>query len=226
MSPLLWVGVIGLVVAVGLLAVAGALGRGVDASVAGMANPRFTTMEFGELPGWVRARLAGLRDQFIALGFSELTNYTRQSPRVNYSCVLVAPDGVTLATAWVARSRGLVLWMAAPVLGWSAFKNELLASPRFGFTTHFPDARQIETSPVEILAKSHVAGELEFVIVPPTMPLAEVKQRHVAAAQAFAARCGAVPLTITNVEQFLDCERALTVRLANKLRREIARAAD
>ena len=69
MSPSLWVMAIGLPVVVGLLALANALGRGATAAVTELGNPRFTTMEFAELPGWVRRRLAGLRDQFIALGF-------------------------------------------------------------------------------------------------------------------------------------------------------------
>ena len=80
----------------------------------------------------------------------------------------------------------------------------------------------IETSPVELLAKGHVAGETEFVIVPSTMPLTEVKERHVVAARDFAARCGADPLAITSVAQFLESERALIVRTADKLRRRLA----
>jgi hypothetical protein len=115
-----------------------------------------------------------------------------------------------------------MLWVVTPAMGWSAFKNELFASPRYGLMTHFPDARMVETSPVELLAKSHVAGEMEFVIVPPTMPLAEVRERRAAATQALAARCGAGALPITSVQQFLDCERAVAVRLANKLRRSSA----
>ncbi len=222
MRPSLWVMVIGMAVVVGLLAIAGALGRGAKAAVEEMANPRYTTMPFAELPGWVRRRLSGWRDQFIALGFSELTNYTRRSQRVNYTCVFVSPDGLTLANAWVARSKGLMLWLIAPQFGWAAFKNELLALPRVGLTTLYPGARMIETSPVELLAKSHVAGELEFVIVPPTMPLVEVKERHAVAVRDFATRCVASPLRITSVEQFLDSERAMEARMAEKLRRQIA----
>jgi len=213
---------IGMAVVVGLLALAGALGRGVTAGIEEMANPRFTTMAFAELPAWVRRKLSGWRDQFIALGFTELTSYTRRSPRENYTCVFVSPDGLTLANAWVARSKGLLLWVVGPMLGWSAFRNELLALARVGLTTHFPGARMIETSPVELLAKGHVAGELEFVIVPPTMPLAEINERHAVAAQDFAARCGAAPLRIASVQDFLDSERALVVRMADRLRRQIA----
>ena len=91
MGPSLWV----IAIVVGLLALAGSLGRSVAAGVAGMANPRFATMPFSDLPAWVRQRLAGLRDQLVALGFSELTTYTRNSPRVNYTCVLVSPDGLS-----------------------------------------------------------------------------------------------------------------------------------
>ena len=80
----------------------------------------------------------------------------------------------------------------------------------------------IDTSPVELLARSHVAGETEFVIVPATMPLAEVKERHAVAAQDFAARCEADPLPIISVEQYFDCQRALNARVANKLRRKMA----
>jgi hypothetical protein len=54
------------------------------------------------------------------------------------------------------------------------------------------------------------------------MPLAEVKERHAVAAQNFAARCGAGPVAITSVEAFFDCERAMIVRVASKLRREMA----
>ena len=179
-------------------------------------------MPFAELPGWVRPKLSGLRDQFIKLGFSELTNYTRQSPSVNYTCVFVSPDGLTLANAWVTRVKGLMFWVGGPMMGWAAFRNELFASPRVGLTTHFPDARLIETSPVALLAKSHVAGELEFVIVPPTMPLAELKERHAVAAQDFAARCSVTPVPITTVQQFLDSERAMVMRMCDRLRRRIA----
>jgi hypothetical protein len=211
---------IGLGVVVGLFALAGALGRASAAGISEMANPRFTTMEFAELPAWVRGRLAGLRDQFAAAGLKELTNYTRSSPRLNYSCVFASPDGLTQAVAWVARSRGITLWAAAPFVGWSAFKNDLLALPRFGLMTYFPDARLIETTPVELLAKSHVAGVMEFVIVPPGLSIGEVQERHGAAAQAFAARHGTTPLSITSAQQYLDCERAMSIRIAEKLRRE------
>jgi len=221
-SPFLWLTAVVMVVMVGLLALAGALGRAAKGGVDELANPRFTTMDFAELPDWVRRRLTGLRDQFIALGFTELTCYRRHSPRLNYTCLFVSPDGLTLASAWIARARGLMLWLVVPAFGWSAFKNELLALPRFGLTTHFPDARMIETTPTELPAKSHVAGELEFVIVPPTMPLAAIRERHEAAAQEFARRCGAGPVSITTVEQFLASERAMIIRMAERLRRKIA----
>ena len=221
MSPFLWLTAVVMAAMVGLLSLANALGRAAKAGIDDLANPRFTTMDFAELPDWVRRRLAGLRDQFIALGFTELTCFRRHSPRLNYTCVLVSPDGLTLANVWVARTKGL-MWMAVFAVGLSAFKNDLLALPRFGMTTHFPDVRMVETSPVELLAKSHVAGELEFVIVPPTMPLAAIRERHEAAAQEFARRCGAGPVSITTVEQFLASERAMIIRMAERLRRKIA----
>jgi len=221
-SPLLWVMVIGLAVVGGLLALARALNRSGAAAVIELANSRFTTMPFGELPGWARQRLAGLREQFLALGFVELTNYTRHSPRTNYTCVLIAPDGTTSANVWVARNREFALWLVLPMLGWSAFKNELLAAPRYGLMTHFPDGRVLETSPVEILAKSQVAGEMEFVIVPHSMPLAEVTARHEAAVQAFATEKALAPVSITSAEGFLTCERELAARMAAKLRRDLA----
>jgi hypothetical protein len=111
--------------------------------------------------------------------------------------------------------------VVSPLLGWSTFKKELLASPRYGLTTHFPGARMFETSPVELLAKGHVSGELEFVIVPETMPLAEVKERHEAGARAFAAQRDLEPVRITSVEALLDCQRALVARIAAKLRRRL-----
>jgi hypothetical protein len=206
----------------GLFGLAHVLGRSAKAGISELANPRFTTMAFAELPAWVRERLAGVRDQFAALGFNDLTTYTQHTSRLNYNCVFVSPDGLTQATTWVARKKGLTLWAAAPFMGWSAFKNELLALPRFGFTARFPDGRLLETSPVEILAKGHVAGETEFVLVPPGLPMGEVKERHEAAVRAFAARRGVEPVRITTVDAFLDCERALSVRIAERVRRETA----
>jgi hypothetical protein len=216
-----WVLTIGVGVVAGLFALSYLMGRAAVADMHEMFNPRFTTMEFAELPHWVRERLAGLRDQFAALGFKELTNYTHHSSRMNYTCVFVSPDGLTQATAWVAGSRGLAIWVGAPFIGWAAFKNELLALPRFGLMTRFPDGRLFETSPVQLLATGHVAGETEIVIVPPGLPMGEVKERHDAAARAVAALWGTAPIAITSVEQFLDCERALSARLGNRLRQQI-----
>jgi hypothetical protein len=107
---------------VGLLALARSLHRSAAASANDLATPQFTTMAFGKLPAWVAQRLAGLRDQFIALGFREIANYTRKSRRLNYTCALVAPDGATTVEIWAARSRGVMLWVVTPLLGWSTFK--------------------------------------------------------------------------------------------------------
>jgi len=219
-SITLWVIAILLAVVYGLLKLAQALAAGAAKGVEYLANPRFRTMAFAELPRWVGLRLANLRDQFLALGFRELVNYTWESDHLNYTCVLVSPDGSTHAAVWVSRHYGLMRWMSV-FAGWPALKRELLVAPRYGLITDLPELRRFETSPVEILAKSQVDGEMEFLIVPAATPLAEVMDRHRAAAGAFAARYGAAPILITTAEQLFDCERALTMRMAQKMRRDL-----
>lgn len=208
---------------VGLLALARSLHRSAAASAKDLATPQFTTMAFGELPDWVAQRLAGLRDQFIALGFREIATYTRKSRRLNYTCTLVAPDEATTLGIWIGRSRGLMLWVVGPLLGWSAFKQELLASPRFGLTTHFPGARLFETTPVGVLARAHVDGQMEFSVVPETMAFTEMIERHREGMQAFAAKCGAQPIRIAGVKDLLECERDLSIRLAENVKRKLSR---
>jgi hypothetical protein len=215
----MWPLYVGLGVAVGLWALVWAIGRSFAAGIAAMANPQLTTMEFGELPDWVGQKLAGLREEFLALGFRELTTYTRNSPRLNYTCALLAPDCVSVASIWVARSHGVTLWVVTPLRDWSAFKNDLDALPRYGLMTRFPDGRFVETTHVEILARGHVVGKSEFLIVPRTMALAEVRALHATAVQDFAAREAVEPIQITDAKQFLDLTRAMILRLANKFRK-------
>jgi hypothetical protein len=195
--------------------------RRMEQGVADFENPRFTTMTFAELPPWVSAKLAHLRSELIGLGFRELVSYTRASERLNYTCVLVADDGEVVAHVWVARSKGLLFLLTAATLGRAALVRELRVAPRYGLITSFSDARRVETSPVEILARSHVAGQQEYATVPETMPLAEALAKHRALARDFAAKQGAAPVRVTTEQQFFDTERALMIRLAEKLRRQL-----
>lgn len=146
------------------------------------------TLAIEELLG----EFAGLRSTCTALGFRELVVYTRRSERQNYTCMLVTPDGLTLAHVWVGRSYG-VQRAVSMLMSWPAFKRELFAAPRYSLTTEFSGTRRFDTTMVEFLARSQVDGEIEFLIVPPEMPLAEVVERHRAGAQAFAAKVGAPP---------------------------------
>jgi hypothetical protein len=221
MSHVTWTIAVLLAVIFALGKLAQAIGRRATAAADDLANPKFTTMAFAQLPPSIAGRLAGLRDQFIALGFREVATHTRQSSRMNYTCVLVAPDGITTAHVWTARASGLMLWLT-PIMGWSAFKRELFASPRFGLMTHFPGARFIETSSIELLAKSHVEGEMEFRIMPETVPLAEMIEGHVAGAQAFATKHDTQPIPITDTDSVIACERATAVRVGEKLNRYLA----
>jgi hypothetical protein len=193
------------------------LGRALERSTEAMINPQYTSISFKELPAWVAERLARLRDQFMALGFREVSVYTRKSPRLNYTCSLVAPDGTTLAEVSVARIRGIML-VAAPLLGWSMFKREVLAEPHFELQTHFPGGRLFETTPIE-LSSAHLAGETEFSIVPETMPLQEMVDWHRPRAREFAARCGVAPIRITGEKEGLEVQGALTRRLGERLKR-------
>src|SRR5262249_50672484 len=151
-----------------------------------------------------------------ALGLRELVIYTRKSERLNYTCVLATPDGLTLAHVWVARSYGFQR-VVSMLMGWAAFRRELFVSPRYSLSTEFSETRRFYTTMVEFLARSHVDRETEFQIVPPDMPLADVLERHRAGAQKFAAKIAAPPVPVTTAEQFFDCERAHIVRLAEKL---------
>ena len=78
------------------------------------------------------------------------------------------PDGGQRLGRTLQRNLILGRWRRCWVR--SAFRNDLLASPRFGLITHFPDGRVIDTSPVEHLGVTSPADG--FVIVPATMPLA------------------------------------------------------
>ena len=220
MSTLLWIIAIllGGVIAIRKLA-RSQLAR-LTKNVENFANPQFTTLDFSELPRWARRRFAGLRSAYTALGFRELVIYRRQSERLNYTCMLVTPDGLTLAHVWVARSYGAQRAFSM-LMGWEAFKRELLVAPRYSLTTEYSGTRRFDTTMVEFLARSQVDGEIEFLIVPPEMPLAEVVEHHRAGAQAFAAKIGAPPMSITTAEQFFDCERAHIARAAKKLRRNL-----
>jgi hypothetical protein len=195
--------------------------RQLEQGVADFENPRFTTMAFADLPAWVSAKLAHLRSELIGLGFRELVNFTRASQRLNYTCVLVADDGEVVAHVWVGRSKGLLSLLNAALLGWPALRRHLRVAPRYGLITSFSEARRVETSPVEILARSHVAGSKEFATVPEAMPLAEALAKHRAFAREFAGRQGTAPVRVTTQEQFFDTERAVMAWMAEKLRRQL-----
>jgi hypothetical protein len=187
-----------------------------------MENPQFRVFEFTQLPPWVQGRLAGLRERFLALGFRELVTYTRLSQRTNYTVVLRSDDGETLVSVWVARYHGLMRWLVI-LNGWATFRRELAAEARYCLSTEFSATRRFGTSPVEILAKAEVGGEMEFLIVPEEASLAEVVQRHSARARDFAARIGAEPLRVTTEGQFFEVERGIAARMARKLR-EVVRS--
>ena len=63
-----------------------------------------------------------------------------------------------------------------------------------------------------------VSGELEFLIVPESMPLAEAVPRHEAGARAFAARTNLEALPVETAEQFFEIQRGFMARRAARLR--------
>ena len=132
----------------------------------------------------------------------------------------MTPDGLTVVHLWVARSFGARRAISM-LVGWAALKRELLVAPRYSLVTEFSGARRFDTTMVEFLARSQIDGQIEFLIVPPEMPLAEVVQRRRAGAQAFAAKIGAPATPITTANEFFTCERAQMARLAKKLRQDL-----
>ena len=183
----------------------------------------FRVFAFQALPGWVIERMSPLRDGFLALGFRDLVCYTRNSTRTNFSCVLQSPDHETNISIWVAQWQGLMYWLIL-LQGWPAFRRNWRAEARYGLTAEFPEGRRFETSPVEILAKGAVPGQMEFLIVSEGSSLDEAVRRHGEAARAFAAKHGLNILRVTTEESFFEMERALMARVARKLRGDVAAA--
>jgi hypothetical protein len=186
-------------------------------AVAQMEQPAFKVFTFSDLPGWVIQRMSPLRDECLSLGFRDLVCYTRNSTRTNFSCVLQSPDHEINAVIWVSQYRGL-MYLLILLQGWRAFRRNVLAEARYGLTTEFPDARRFETSPVEILARAEMPGDLEFLIVSEKISLGEAVQRHREAAREFAGKNDLDVLRVTTQEGFFDMERALMARMARKLR--------
>ncbi|HXJ22287.1 MAG TPA: hypothetical protein VMT03_18855 [Polyangia bacterium] len=216
----LWFPVIVLVGLIGTKVLAWSSLARVRRSIQNFENPQFTSFEFSELPAWVRRRFERLHAAFTGLGFRELVIYKRRSDRLIYTCLLVAADGLTIVHLWVARSFGAHR-LTSLLAGWPAFKRELAVAPRYSLVTEFSEVRRFDTTMVEFLARSHVDGKLEFLIVPPEMPLPEVIERHRAGARAFAAKIGAAPLPITSANEFFACERAHMARMAKTLRQRL-----
>jgi len=186
-----------------------------------LESPQFRVIAGASLPAWVAGRIAPLRAQFIALGFSEFLIYTRLSRGLNYTCVLLSVDGRIVVHVWVARSSDLIKRCLSVVHGWTTFKRELLTSARYALVTYFPRACRYETSPVQILAQASVAGESEYVIISEEMPLNDAIQSHQAGANAFAGHLNSAPISVKNEEQFLDIEREHCAKLAANMRRAI-----
>jgi hypothetical protein len=187
------------------------------AGAASLEAPRFDVFTFDALPPAVARKLAPLRAGFLALGFRDLVSYSRRGPRTNHTTVLLSADGRTAAHVWLARHQGTMLWLTV-LAGWRAFQRELAASPRYGLITEYPGLRRFETSPVEILATMTVAGELEFLVVSESTPLAEAAQHHEAGARAFAARTNLEALPVETAEQLFEIQRGIMARMAVRLR--------
>jgi hypothetical protein len=183
-------------------------------------NPRFSVVPFAELPAWAWRRLAPLQSQFVALGFRELVAYRRNSPRVNWSSILVSDDGCVFVHLWVARRRGLMLWLLL-LRGWRVFLRDLLASGRYSLVCLYEGERRFVTSPVEILENASVAGEREYVKTPSGSSFADARRFHDAGAAAFASRGHLVPVVVTTEEEFFGHERLLCAQVAARLRARV-----
>ncbi len=109
--------------------------------------------------------------------------------------------------------------------GWKVFRRELRVEARYALTTEFPLGRRFETTPVEILKKAEVVGELEFLIVPESASPEDVLAQHQVEARAFAgrSRCELVP--VATEAHFFEIETIQAARAARKLRGSLAGAA-
>jgi hypothetical protein len=182
-----------------------------------MAAPHFDVVPFADLPRHVATKLQPLRDGFLSLGARELVTYSRRSPRSNYTTALVLRDGDVIVNIWWARSRGAARWLTL-LAGWRAFRRELFAEARYSIVTQFPELRRFQTSPVEIMANVAAAGQLEFLIVPESMPLDEALRRHEEAARGFATRASLPPLAVTTVAQFFEIQSGQIQKLLARRR--------
>jgi hypothetical protein len=196
---------------------AGQVSANSHASIEAFENPQFVPMPFAELPAWVQRRLTPLQRELVALGFRALVAYKRPSARVNWSSILVSPDGLVLAHLWVARRQGIFLWLTL-LSGWRAFLRNLFASARYSLVCLFEGERRFVTSPVEILANGTVPGEREYVTTPRGMSLADACRFHDAGARAFAVRGGHGPVAVTTEQEFFEQERRLCAQIAARLR--------
>jgi hypothetical protein len=186
-----------------------------------LSDPVFHVIARADLPPWVARKLGPLENQFTALGFRGLVIYRRESPRLNYSSILVSPDGHVVVHLWVARQVGISNWVLL-FAAWRSFIRNILASARYGIVSNYRDGRRFQTSPVEILANGTVPGEREFLTVTPHTSPADACRLHAAAARAFATRGSLEPVFITTEHEFFEIERALCVKLGARLRARLA----
>ena len=210
-----------LVVLVAVVLGTDAVGRRVRAHlievIEALEDPRFSVVPFADLPAWAWRRLAPLQSQFVALGFRELVAYRRSSPRVNWSSILVSEDGHVVVHLWVARRRGLMLWVLL-LQGWRVFARDLLAAGRYSLASLYEGERRFVTSPVEILENASVPGEREYVKTPPGSSFSDARRFHDAGAATFASRGRLAPVAVTTEEEFFGHERLLCAQIAARLR--------
>ncbi len=185
--------------------------------IVALENPRFSVVPFADRPAWAWRRLAPLQSQFVALGFRELVDYRRNSPRVNWSSILVSEDGHVVVHLWVARRRGLMLW-ALLLQGRASSREISLASGRYSLLSLYEGERRFVTSPVEILENATVPGEREYVKTPPGSSFSDARRFHDAGAAAFASRGRLGTVAVTTEEEFFGHERLLCAQIAARLR--------
>lgn len=210
-------------VSVGLFALLATfvLRRNVKGAIADLENPGFRTMPFEALPPRMIKKFARMREELLAMGFRELTTYeVAPSRRTTYCVLLRSGTGDVVVELWAARLRGLGL-IGPALSGYRAFKREILMSPRYAFITYFPETRRVETTPVELLKQAEVLGDEEYVIVSESTSFGDALGLHSEGVRKFIAKTGQNPLLIRTEEDALREQRAQSVKVAMKLRKQM-----
>lgn len=186
-----------------------------------LSDVDYGALNFEKLPWWVRLRLKTCRREILDLGFQEIIVFTRKNMRgLNYSCVLVSPDGRIIAPVEFVMLPPLAMILS--VLFMPKKSHQLM----FGIagvclTTVFPPLRRVYTTKLAYLAEGHIEGEKEFHVVDPQVPCSQMLEMHHNAISEFSQRFGESPRVIRTPDDYLRFDQEAMNNLRNRCEKRL-----